>query len=205
MKNRKIELLGALLFLFGALIVVYYNLILDADPPLLSQVVMFGGAVLASVTVLLTGTSKTIINLTEEQESILSTLEIIQYEANEFLGHIQNNDKVAQEKSITNIKNFASGLTTEVETDEIKSNTGLLGARELEEVLFLVSDLLHNSEHNQIDRKDIDYIMIEARLFTRYASQDRPDLSQRHKDFINFLKNDMWKKIHGRVYDDFNK
>ncbi|QKF77278.1 hypothetical protein [Arcobacter defluvii] len=83
-------------------------------------------------------------------------------------------------------------------------------AEELEEVLFLVTDILHDEYKRSLFTQDeLSYILTNARLFTRYgrvsigALQDNPTFIKRDKAFIEYLKNDVWIKIYGRAFDTF--
>lgn len=82
-------------------------------------------------------------------------------------------------------------------------NSTKYDGNKLEEILFLISDLLHNAEDKKISLKQIEEIMIQARLFTRYADQNRSDLEERYINFIHYLKTDMWKQVYGKAFDEF--
>lgn len=73
----------------------------------------------------------------------------------------------------------------------------------LEEALFLVTDLLHNATEKKISLKQIEEIMVQARLLTRYANQEHSGFKKHHEDFLNYLKNDIWKQIYGKTYNEF--
>lgn len=81
---------------------------------------------------------------------------------------------------------------------------------ELEQVLFFVTDILHDEQKRKLFTQDeISYIITNARLFTRYgrrsieALEDNPTLIKRDEEFIQYLKNDIWIKIYGRAFDTF--
>ncbi|MDN5071424.1 hypothetical protein O8C76_10370 [Aliarcobacter butzleri] len=81
---------------------------------------------------------------------------------------------------------------------------------ELEQVLFLVTDILHDEQKRKLFIEDeISYILTNARLFTRYGrisiealQQDNPTLVKRDKEFIEYLKNNVWTKMYGKSFDE---
>lgn len=67
-------------------------------------------------------------------------------------------------------------------------------AEELEEVLFLVTDILHDEYKRSLFTQDeLSYILTNARLFTRYG---RGRNKKRDKEFIQYLRNDVWTKVY---------
>lgn len=82
-------------------------------------------------------------------------------------------------------------------------------AEELEEVLFLVTDILHDEYKRSLFTQDeLSYILTNARLFTRYGRvsigtlQDNPTFIKRDKAFIEYLKNDVWTKVYSKSFDE---
>ncbi|RBQ27624.1 hypothetical protein [Arcobacter sp. CECT 9188] len=83
---------------------------------------------------------------------------------------------------------------------------------ELEQVLFLVTDILHDEQKRKLFTEDeISYILTNARLFTRYrrinieALEDNPTFIKRDKEFIEYLKNYVWTKVYGKKYEEEKK
>ena len=80
---------------------------------------------------------------------------------------------------------------------------------ELEQVLFLITDILHDEYKRSLFTQDeLSYILTNARLFTRYgrvdinALQDNLTFIERDKQFIEYLKNDVWTKVYDKAFDE---
>ena len=72
-----------------------------------------------------------------------------------------------------------------------------------EEMLFILTDLLHNARYNNFSLEEIEALMSKARLFTRYGLK-YPNIEEKQDDFCKYLKNDLWKRVYGKTFDKMN-
>ncbi len=87
---------------------------------------------------------------------------------------------------------------------------------ENDELLYIISRLFSRvgetdrygkeyPENELISLQDIGRTMGDVFLFTKYASQENKRLEWEKQSLVDFLKNDLWKRVYGHPYNWFIK